>query len=65
MNALRADRQQSQHYFEELSRMVNADGYPCVGAKAVVARHQLSTFTASDIRDPQDDRAMQTFSWFY
>jgi FPC/CPF motif-containing protein YcgG len=61
MNVMRGEQQRTQRYVDELTRMVDAAGYPCVGAKAVVARHQLSSYAATDIRQPQDDRAIAEF----
>lgn len=60
MNAI-THSQQTQSLANELSRMIERSDYPCIGAKAVVAKQQLYTFTASDIRCPDNDQAIANF----
>ena len=61
MTAVTNDMQGMQPYMDELSRMIGLAGYPCIGAKAVMAKNQLSCFVAGDMRCPQDDYRIVNF----
>ena len=69
MNLVTNEGQQTQPCVEELYRLISDSGYPCIGAKAAVARHQLHCFVARDLRCPHDDAAIVKFlyefvDWF-
>jgi FPC/CPF motif-containing protein YcgG len=59
MNLVKSDNQ--RRCVEELFRLIADSGYPCIGAKAAIAKQQLKCFVASDIRCPNDDPAIVSF----
>lgn len=48
-------------YTRELLSMVEQPFYPCIGAKAVVAKQKLSSFLATDLSSDHDDEGIIRF----
>lgn len=48
-------------YFDELSQMIRQAAYPCIGAKAVLAKGKLSWFVGDDLSRDQDDHRIVEF----
>ncbi|HTF16598.1 MAG TPA: guanitoxin biosynthesis heme-dependent pre-guanitoxin N-hydroxylase GntA [Chryseolinea sp.] len=61
MNAAGNDREKAERYGEELFHFIADSDYPCIGAKAAMAKQHLPCFVGTDIRCPHDDASIATF----
>jgi len=61
MNSAIYDGQLHQRSVEALFHLIDEASFPCIGAKAAMAKRQLQCFVGRDIRSAHDDAAIVEF----
>jgi FPC/CPF motif-containing protein YcgG len=61
MNSVENDSEQPRRYVEALFHLIDETNFPCIGAKAAMAKRQLQCFVGTDIRCSHDDEDIVKF----